>query len=74
MLRWFYAPHQYRYLYWALFVFGICFTTHQSLIVAGIGVQVAIAAANQRLGRDVFFFVRTKSNYSHIALSFIGRT
>ncbi len=56
MLRWFYAPHQYRYLYWALFVFGICFTTHQSLIVAGIGVQVAIAAANQRLGRDVFFF------------------
>ena len=56
LLRWFYAPHQYRYLYWALFVFGICFTTHQSLIVAGIGVQVAIAAANQRLGRDVFFF------------------
>jgi len=56
MLRWFYAPHQYRYLYWALFVFGICFTTHQSLIVAGIGVQVAIAAANPRLGRDVFFF------------------
>src|SRR5579859_2866644 len=54
MLRWFYAPHQYRYLYWALFVFGICFTTHQSLIVAGIGVQVAIAAANPKLGRDVF--------------------
>jgi thioredoxin-like negative regulator of GroEL len=56
MLRWFYAPHQYRYLYWALFVFGICFTTHQSLIVAGLGVQVAIAAANPKLGRDVFFF------------------
>ena len=56
LLRWFYAPHQYRYLYWALFVFGICFTTHQSLIVAGIGVQIAIAAANPRLGRDVFFF------------------
>jgi tetratricopeptide (TPR) repeat protein len=56
MLRWFYAPHQYRYLYWGLFVFGICFTTHQSLIVAGLGVQVAIAAANPRLGRDVFFF------------------
>ena len=54
LMRWFYAPHQYRYLYWALFVFGICFTTHQSLIVAGIGVQVAIAAANPRLGRDVF--------------------
>jgi tetratricopeptide (TPR) repeat protein len=56
LLRWFYAPHQYRYLYWALFVLGVCFTTHQSLIVAGIGVQIAIAAVNQRLGRDVFFF------------------
>src|SRR5262252_6936303 len=55
ILRWLYAPHQYRFLYWALFVFGICFTTHQSLIVAAIGVQVAIAAGNQRLGRDVFF-------------------
>ena len=56
LLRWFYAPYQYRYLYWSLFVLGVCFTTHQSLIVAGIGVQIAIAAANPRLGRDVFFF------------------
>lgn len=55
LMRWLYAPHQYRYLYAALFVFGICFTTHQSLIVAGLGVQIAIAAGNQRLGRDVFF-------------------
>lgn len=55
LLRWLYAPHQYRFVYWALFVFGICFTTHQSLIVAAIGVEVAIAAGNQRLGRDVFF-------------------
>jgi tetratricopeptide (TPR) repeat protein len=55
LMRWLYAPHQYRYLCWALFVFGICFTTHQSLIVAAIGVQVAIAAGNHRLGRDVFF-------------------
>jgi tetratricopeptide (TPR) repeat protein len=55
IMRWLYAPHHYRYLYWALFVFGICFTTHQSLIVAGLGVQIAIAAGNRRLGRDVFF-------------------
>jgi tetratricopeptide (TPR) repeat protein len=55
ILRWLYAPHQHRYIYWALFVFGICFTTHQSLIVAAIGVQVAIAAGNPRIGRDVFF-------------------
>lgn len=54
LLRWLYAPHQYRFLYWALFVFGICFTTHQSLIVAALGIEVAIAAGNPRLGRDVF--------------------
>ncbi|HWX21498.1 MAG TPA: DUF2723 domain-containing protein [Candidatus Binatia bacterium] len=55
IMRWLYAPHQYRFLYWALFVFGICFTTHQSLIVAAIGIEVAIAAGSPRLGRDVFF-------------------
>jgi len=55
LLRWIYAPHQMRYAYWALFMFGICFTNHQSLIVAAIGVEVAIAAGSPRLGRDVFF-------------------
>jgi len=55
LLRWIYAPHQMRYAYWALFMFGVCFTNHQSLIVAAIGVEVAIAAGNPRLGRDVFF-------------------
>ncbi len=55
LLRWLYAPHQMRFVFWALFVFGICFTTHQSLIVAGLGIQIAIAAGNRRLGRDVFF-------------------
>jgi hypothetical protein len=54
LLRWIYAPHQQRYLYWALFLFGICFTTHQSLIVASIGIEVLIAARNPRLGRDIF--------------------
>jgi tetratricopeptide (TPR) repeat protein len=56
IMRWLYAPHQYRYIYAALFVFGICFTTHQSLIVAGLGVQIAIAAGKPRLGREVFFW------------------
>ncbi len=55
LLRWIYAPHQMRYAYWALFMFGICFTNHQSLIVAAIGVEVAIAAGSPKLGRDVFF-------------------
>jgi len=31
LLRWVYAPHQMRYLYWALFLFGVCFTkSHDS--------------------------------------------
>jgi hypothetical protein len=54
LLRWVYARHQFRFLYWALFLFGLCFTTHQSLIVAAIGIEALIAAANPRLGRDVF--------------------
>src|ERR1041385_3492816 len=54
LLRWLYARHQLRFLYWALFLFGLCFTTHQSLIVAAIGIEVLIAAADSRAGRDLF--------------------
>src|SRR6266540_2560333 len=54
LLRWIYAPHQRRYLYWALFLFGICFTNHMTLIVAAMGIEVAIAAAQPKLGRDLF--------------------
>ena len=54
LLRWIYAPHQRRYLYWALFFHGICFTNHQTLIVAAMGIEVAIAAANYRMGRYLF--------------------
>jgi len=54
ILRWIYAPHQHRYLYWALFFHGICFTNHQTLIVAAIGIEIAIAAANFRMGRQLF--------------------
>src|SRR5881296_1438361 len=53
LLRWIYAPHQRRYLYWALFLFGICFTNHMTLIVAAMGIEVAIIAAQPRLGRDL---------------------
>ncbi len=55
LMRWVYAPHQMRYAYWATFLFGICMTTHQSLIVASLGLEVALAAGNPRLGRDIFF-------------------
>ena len=51
LLRWIYAPHQRRFLYYALFFHGICFTNHQTLIVAAMGIEVAIAAADFRLGR-----------------------
>jgi len=54
LLRWLYAPHQRRYLYFALFLFGICFTTHQTLVVAAMGVEVLIAAGNSRMGRYLF--------------------
>jgi tetratricopeptide (TPR) repeat protein len=54
LLRWIYAPHQRRYLYWSMFLFGICFTNHQSLLVAAMGLEVAIALAQPRLGREIF--------------------
>jgi len=54
LLRWIYAPRQPRYLYYALFFFGLCFTNHQTLIVAAMGIEVAIAAADLRLGRNLF--------------------
>jgi len=54
LLRWIYAPHQRRYLYLAMFLFGICFTNHQTLIVAAMGIEVAIAAAEPKLGRELF--------------------
>ena len=54
LLRWVYAPRQKRYLYWSLFLFGVCFTNHMTLIVAAMGIEVAIAAAQPKLGRDLF--------------------
>jgi len=54
LLHWTYAPEQRRYLYIASFLFGICFNNHQTLIVAAMGLEVAIAAVNPKLGRDAF--------------------
>ena len=54
LLRWLYTPGQRRFLYCSLFVFGLCFTNHQTLIVAAMGLEVAIAAADARLGRNLF--------------------
>lgn len=54
LLRWLYAPQQRLYLYLALFFHGICFTNHQTLIVAAIGIEVLIAAANFKIGRELW--------------------
>jgi tetratricopeptide (TPR) repeat protein len=51
LLRWTYSPAKWRYLYLALFFHGISFTNHQTLIVAAMGIEVAIAAVSRRMGR-----------------------
>src|SRR5688572_3114195 len=56
LLRWIYAPHQRRYLYWALFWFGICFNNHQSLLVIALGIQVAVTAVSPRFGRNFWMW------------------
>ena len=54
LLRWIYAPRQWAYLFCAMFFFGICATIHQTLLVAAMGIEVAIALAQPRLGRYAF--------------------
>ena len=54
LMRWMYAPQQRRYLYLAMFLYGLCATIHQSLLLSAMGVEVAIALASPRLGRDLF--------------------
>ncbi len=54
LMRWMYAPHQKRYLYLAMLFYGICATIHQTLLLSAMGIEVAIAAAQPRLGRDLF--------------------
>ena len=54
MLRWIYAPHQRRYLYFAMLAFGICATIHQTLLCAAMGLEATIAATRPRLGRMCF--------------------
>ena len=54
LMRWMYAPQQRRYLYLAMFLYGLCATIHQTLLLSAMGVEVAIALASPRLGRDLF--------------------
>ena len=54
MMRWIYAPHQLRFLFVAMFIFGICSTIHQTLLCAALGLEAAIVATRPRLGRTFF--------------------
>jgi hypothetical protein len=54
LMRWMYAPQQRRYLYLAMFLYGLCATIHQTLLLSAMGIEVAIALASPRLGRDLF--------------------
>jgi tetratricopeptide (TPR) repeat protein len=54
LLLWMYRPDRRRYLHGVFFLFGLCLCNHQTLIVAAMGIEVAIAAADKRLGRDFF--------------------
>jgi tetratricopeptide (TPR) repeat protein len=56
LMRWVYAPHQHRYLYWAFFAHGICTNNHQSLLVICMGMEVLAWRAEPKLGREMFFW------------------
>ena len=56
LLRWVYAPFQYRYLYGAFFLYGICVNNHQSLLVIAMGVETLIICADRKVGREMLFW------------------
>jgi tetratricopeptide (TPR) repeat protein len=53
LMRWMYAPQQRRYLYLAMYLYGLCATIHQTLLLSAMGIEVAIALAHPKLGRDM---------------------
>lgn len=56
LMRWAYAPGQRRYLYLAMFCYGICATIHQTLLLSAMGVEIVIALVQPKVGRDLFVF------------------
>ena len=56
LLRWTYSPQQFRYLYLAFFMFGICFNNHQSLLVIALGMEVLVLVVHAKLARHLFFW------------------
>ena len=53
LLRWAYQPDFRRYLYLAMFAFGVTLTNHMSLLVAAMGIEVVVVAVNRKIGRDM---------------------
>ena len=56
LMRWIYAPHQRRYLFIAWFFLGICSTIHQTLLVAVLGLEIAVAYVQPKLGRNLIIW------------------
>ncbi|HTV39413.1 MAG TPA: DUF2723 domain-containing protein [Candidatus Sulfotelmatobacter sp.] len=54
LMRWSYAPHQRRYLYISMLIYGWLATIHQSLLLSVPGIEMLIALVLPRLGRDLF--------------------
>ena len=62
LMRWFFIPEQRRYLYLALFMFGLCFTNHQTLLLASPGLVIVVLLGDRKLGKDIlmlccFFYI-----------------
>ncbi len=55
LMRWMYAPQQRRYLYLAMFLYGLCATIHQTLLLSAMGVEVVIALASPRWAATCFW-------------------
>ncbi|MEY4918447.1 MAG: hypothetical protein RL616_2360, partial [Verrucomicrobiota bacterium] len=70
IMRWMYAPHQRRYLYAAMLVYGWLATIHQSLILSAVGVEVLVLFILPRLGRDLF---AVNSGMYLLILYYIGK-
>jgi hypothetical protein len=54
LMRWRFAPSQKRYLYAAMFVYGLGLTNSQSLAAAAPGFGILILLEDPALGRDIF--------------------
>ena len=56
LMRWVYAPNQFRYLFLAFFLHGICFNNHQSLLVAVLSMEAIVFVVQPRLARELLFW------------------